>query len=249
MVDSQIPRIEAADDGGRRGLPLADRVYAALQRQIIEGAVPPESILYEGVLARQYGVSKAPVRVALKRLDLLGLVRSVPRVGYIVTSVGIDDLDEIFAMRLALEPLAAGLAATQATDEELDELELLAYEPLELARRPIETRAAALARSNTAFHQSVARLSGSRRLERSIRGLADELERVVHMLGRNAMLEEVTHQHSELLRVLRLRDPDEANQTMRRQLETDRDVLTRVLASWPSGATMRLPAAASQLSS
>jgi DNA-binding GntR family transcriptional regulator len=240
---------EAAEtDDERRGVPLADRVFTALQRDIIEATVPPESILYEGALARQYGVSKAPVRVALKRLDLLGLLRAVPRVGYIVTSVGLNDLDEIFAMRLRLEPLAAGLAARRATDDELDSLEVLAHEPLELARRPAAERASALARSNTAFHQSVARLSGSPRLERCIRGLADELERVVHMLGRDAALEEVTGQHSELLRILRQRDPDEAERTMLRQLEHDRVVLTRVLASWGSSATMRVPAAAKQLS-
>jgi DNA-binding GntR family transcriptional regulator len=225
------------------GAPLSDRVFGALQRRIIEGTAAPESILCEGTLARQYGVSKAPVRVALKRLDLLGLVRSVPRVGYIVTSVGLGDLDEIFTMRLELEPLAARLTAARATDSELAGLERLAFEPLELARQPIETRAAALARSNTAFHQSVARLSGSRRLERSIRALVDELERVVHMLGSNAMLDEVSGEHFELLRVLQRRDTDEAANTMRRQLEVDRIVLERVLAAWPAGA-MRLPAAA-----
>jgi DNA-binding GntR family transcriptional regulator len=225
------------------GAPLSDRVFAALQRGIIEGTAAPESILCEGTLARHYGVSKAPVRVALKRLDLLGLVRSVPRVGYIVTSVGLGDLEEIFTMRLELEPLAAGLTATRATDSELGALERLAYEPLALARQPIETRAAALARSNTAFHQSVARLSGSGRLERAIRGLVDELERVVHMLGSNALLGEVTGQHSELLRVLQRRDADEAASMMRRQLEVDRVVLEGVLAAWPAGA-MRLPASA-----
>jgi DNA-binding GntR family transcriptional regulator len=238
---------EATDD--RRGIPLSDVVHGSLKREIIEGTILPESILCEGTLARQYGVSKAPVRVALKRLDLLGLVRSVPRVGYIVTSVGFDDLDEIFAMRFVLEPLAASLAATCASDEELDALELLAHEPLELVRRPLETRAAEVARSNTIFHKSIARLSGNRRLERTIGRLADELERVVHMLGRNAMLEEVSGEHSELLRILRERDPEKAERTMRRQLETDRNVLVRVLDSWSASAGMRLPAPARQLSS
>ena len=139
-----------------------------------------------------------------------------------MTSVGLGDLDKIFTMRLELEPLAARLTAARATDSQLAGLERLAYEPLGLSRQPIETRAAALARSNTAFHQSVARLSGSGRLERAIRGLVDELERMVHMLGSNALLEQVAGQHSELLRVLQRRDVDEAARTMRRQLEVDR---------------------------
>ena len=149
-----------------------------------------------------------------------------------------------------LEPLAASLAATCASDEELDALERLAHEPLELVRRPLETRAAEVARSNTIFHKSVARLSGNRRLERTIGRLADELERVVHMLGRNAMLEEVSGEHSELLRVLRERDPYKAERTMRGpDSSTDRNVLVRVLASWSASAGMRLPAPARQLSS
>ena len=141
------------------------------------------------------------MRVALKRLDLLGLVRSVPRVGYIVTSVGwtTSTRSSRCASGWSRSPHVSPPRAPPTASS--PRLERLAHEPLGLSRSRSRRAQAALARSNTAFHQSVARLSGSRRLERAIRGLVDELERMVHMLG-SMRCSSRCGQHSELLRVL-----------------------------------------------
>jgi DNA-binding GntR family transcriptional regulator len=207
---------------------FADRIFVALKRDIIEGRLEPETIVVEGTLAQQFGVSKGPIREALKRLHQLGLVRAVPRVGYIVSSVSLGDLDEIFTMRLALEPVAARLAAQRASDVELEDLEAVARVPLELAHDPLAQRAPALARSNSEFHHTVAQLSRNGRLEATIAVLVDELERVVHMLGFEPLDEGLISEHSQLVATLRSRNADEAEQTMRRQLENDRENLTRV---------------------
>jgi DNA-binding GntR family transcriptional regulator len=225
---------------------IAGQVFSSLKREIIEARLEPETILVEGALAQRYGVSKGPTREALKRLEQIGLVRAVPRVGYIVSTVNLGDLDEIFTLRFALEPIAAGLAAQRASDAELDALETLAREPLELAQQPAAERAAALARSNTAFHRTIGRLSGNRRLEAAVGSLADDVERVVHMLGHEPMLDhELMGEHSELAQVMRGRVASVAEETMRRQLSNDYANLTRVaLASRQAGPRRLAPVTA-----
>jgi len=88
---------------------LAQQLYDSVKREIVEHRLRPETILAETTLAEQYGVSRAPAREALKRLATFGFVRVVPRVGYIVSNVSVRDFDEIFALRLVLEPLAFDL--------------------------------------------------------------------------------------------------------------------------------------------
>jgi DNA-binding GntR family transcriptional regulator len=208
-------------------VPVAQRVFEALKREIIEARLQPGAIVAEGTLAAAYGVSKAPIREALKRLTQLGLVRSVARVGYIVSNVNLGDLDEIFALRCELEPLAARLATARATQAQLDELERLALVDVHALGSPIEERAH-LASANSDFHRAVAALSGNRRLELAVGSLVDELERVLHMLAYDPLFDEVASEHAELVAVMRAGDAEAAASELRRQLASDHELLRRV---------------------
>ena len=110
----------------RCGRPsAAARVYRILKERILMCDYPPGSSLNEGRLAEQLEVSKTPIREALAMLVHEGFVEVLPRQGYRVTDLTIADVQEIFNLRLLLEPAAAGMAAEHATAEQLQALRAL----------------------------------------------------------------------------------------------------------------------------
>jgi DNA-binding GntR family transcriptional regulator len=214
---------------------LADHVFQHVKREIVENRLAPDTILAEGPLAARFHVSRAPAREALKRLAELGFVRGVPRVGYIVSSVGVHDYDEIFQMRLVLEPLATELAVARLTDADIERLERSAAEvavTLRIADRA--ERGERLAQVNSEFHREIASISGNQRLARTIGALIDELERVMRMLAYDPSVETVQDEHPSLVRVMCTGDAAGARRLMHEQLQHDYEVM-RTLVTAPRG--------------
>jgi DNA-binding GntR family transcriptional regulator len=218
---------------------LAEQLYDSVKRDIVEHRLPPDTILAEGALAERYGVSRAPAREALKHLATVGFVRVVPRVGYIVTSVRVRDFDEIFALRLVLEPLAVELAVPHlrpVADARLQEL----------AQRVVELGAARngsprlLAQANADFHREIAALAGNSHLERTIAGLLDELERFMHMLALSDAVSSLLDEHLTLLEAMRHGDPSSAAALMREQLLNDYTTMREVILRDATTVTLGL---------
>ena len=103
--------------------PLRDVVFETLRDAIIKQVLKPGERLMEIQLADEMGVSRTPVREAIRKLELEGLVVMVPRKGAYVAGVSMKDIHEVYEVRAALEMLAVSLAAERITDEELDALE------------------------------------------------------------------------------------------------------------------------------
>lgn len=108
--------------------PLRDIVFEHLRTAIITGALKPGERLMEVQLAEDMGVSRTPVREAIRKLELEGLVSMVARRGAYVSDLSIRDIAETFEVRAALESLAAGLAAERIVPEELEKLERVLVE-------------------------------------------------------------------------------------------------------------------------
>jgi len=98
---------------------LADRVFARLQDDIVRGEILPGSKVSETELASRYGVSRGPLREAIRRLESRKLLERVVHVGTRVASLSVNDLIEIYHVREALEGMAARLAAEHMTAEEV----------------------------------------------------------------------------------------------------------------------------------
>jgi DNA-binding GntR family transcriptional regulator len=156
------------------GRPLAAHVYQDLKQDILRCELRPGQAVYEGRLAERYGVSKTPIREALNALRHEGYVQVVPRRGYLIAPVSVQDVQHMFHVRLLLEPSAAELAAQRVTGEELAELRRLAQ------RRPGQGRTERMA-ANRAFHLAVAAASRNPRLVAFIGKLLEEVERVYHL--------------------------------------------------------------------
>ena len=153
---------------------LSDQAYGAIRSLIIECRLAPGSAVSEPELSAKLGQNRAGVRAALLRLSQQGLVRPVPRRGYVVSPLTLRDAHDIFGMRLLLEPPAAAEAAGR--------LDASAFRDVERAfasgyRRGDTRSTAAFLRANRAFRVIIAGAGGNRRLADAVAGLVDESER------------------------------------------------------------------------
>lgn len=152
-----------------------DRIYQALRKEILTLALTPRELLVESSLARRFGVSKTPIREALAVLQRDGLVEALPRKGYLVTPITVNDVHELFELRVALEGAAAELAATRMTPDELDALEALRA-PASVTR-PVDMQQ--FLDYNRGFHRAVARASRNSRLVKLIEQINEEMSRMI----------------------------------------------------------------------
>lgn len=152
-------------------LPLREHIVALLTNAILEGRIQPGERLNESLLARQWKVSRAPIREALQQLEEQGLVVCQPRRGMFVTHLKTDDRQKINSLRLVLEAEALELARERATPELLADLERRAL-VMEQAQgaNAIETT-----RLDLDFHRCLWKASGNEYLERTLASLTAPL--------------------------------------------------------------------------
>ncbi len=136
-------------------MPRSDVAYDAVRSKIVSGDYPPGSHLPEEAISEELGVSRTPVRAALRRLHDDGLVTLTPHRGAFVAEYTRADVDEVFDLRQILEARAARLASTLRTPDQLARLEELVEEMEVLSRREDSTQRDALHRNNQEFHELV----------------------------------------------------------------------------------------------
>jgi DNA-binding GntR family transcriptional regulator len=195
-----------------------DTAVEAVRDLILSGQYGPGARLGEADLAELVGVSRTPVREALRHLAAEGLVEIRPNKGARVVEWSADELDQVFDLRAQVEGLAARRAATRATAVQLDQLEQVAVEHLaqtQRRRRDLD-RVYAL---NSEFHGGVVALVGGASLPTVIGTLVHTavLVRTLHTFDDAAMLRSA-HHHLELVAALRARDPEWAESVMRSHL-------------------------------
>lgn len=138
--------------------PLRDKVVAELRRRIVDGDYPPGDRLTEDRLAEAFGVSRNPVREAIRVLEAEGFVVAQPRRGTVVATLSAQDVQDLFDVRLALEPLAARLAAGRAGPAAAIPLQELVVAAEEAAAAG---RLDCVAELNTRFHATICDFSGN----------------------------------------------------------------------------------------
>ncbi len=191
-------------------------VTDALRKAILRGDLPPGRRLGQKELAEQLGVSRIPLRDALRRLEEEALVRIDGRRGAWVTTLDTRDIAEIYELRILLEERAVCHVVNNLTDQDADDLLELAQAMDEAETDPIEGR---LARRE--FYDSLYRLAERPRMAKMILQLRDNVGRY-HILSDSGHSHEA---HAALLRSLKVRDVDTASTVLREHLEEARDDL------------------------
>ena len=141
--------------------PLREIVYEELKRQIMVGEIAPGTRMMEVELAEEMGVSRTPVREAIRKLEKEGLVTIEPRRGAYASDISAKDMVDILEVRQDLEGMAAGIAAQKITDDSRIELENIARKYKEsVDREDIEQ----IIRNDEAFHKYIVGLSENKTL-------------------------------------------------------------------------------------
>lgn len=149
-------------------MKAAQRAYTTLRAGIIEGAHPPGARITEQEIAESAGVSRTPVREALRRLEAEGLLRFVPHQGAFVTAWSVQDAEDIFELRAMLEGYGARLAAGKATSADVSELRLLAEAQCKEASERSPGYLERIADLNSKFHRRLLQVAASARLEATL---------------------------------------------------------------------------------
>ncbi len=152
--------------------PLRDIVLDAIREAIVNGQLNPGERLMEQQLAEDLGVSRTPIREAIRKLELEGFVLMLPRKGAYVADISIRDIAEVFEVRSAMEALAAGLAAQRITEEGLELLErnLVGYKE---AGDELEQ----IIENDTGFHEIIYNASRNNKLILILNNIRDQIQR------------------------------------------------------------------------
>jgi DNA-binding GntR family transcriptional regulator len=198
-------------DGREAGLPLGEAVFRALRRALRSGIYRPGDRLREEEVAQRLKVSRTPVREALGRLAMQGLVEPAGGRGLIVRSLSIAEVLELYAMRELLEGAAARLAAQHASRPEID-----ALTDLEAEFEKRSSDAPEMARLNLLLHETITRAARNRYLDAALQELQDGIALLgattFSVAGRPGS---AAKEHSEIIAAIAARDPDKAEQSAR----------------------------------
>ena len=146
-------------------LPLRDVVFYTLRQAILKGELEPGERLMEMQLAEQLGVSRTPIREAIRKLELEGLVLMIPRRGAIVAKITEKDLKDVLEVRASLERLSTKLACERMEEETIEELRE-AQEAFKAALRGDDITLQA--QKDVEFHTYIARCSKNKVIEKLV---------------------------------------------------------------------------------
>lgn len=155
-------------------LPLRDVVFNTLRQAILTGELKPGERLMEIHLANKLGVSRTPIREAIHKLELEGLVTMIPRRGAEVSQITEKSMQDVLEVRRALDALCAELACDRITDGELEKLRL-ACETFESAVRTKDTKK--IAQADVALHDIIVCATGNQRLIQLVNNLSEQMYR------------------------------------------------------------------------
>ena len=220
-------------------LPLRDVVFNTLRTSILTGELKPGERLMEIHLADKLGVSRTPIREAIRKLELEGLVTMIPRRGAEVAQITEKNLRDVLEVRRALDALAVELACERITEDELAELKK-ACENFELETK--RGNANQVAQADVELHDIILKASGNERLMQMISKLSQQmyryrLEYIKDEDKRHILLVE----HDQILKALSLRHVHEAKIAIREHIDNQEITILKNLKEQENDIQRKVP--------
>lgn len=208
-------------------LPLREVVFKTLRRAILKGELKPGERLMEIALAERLGVSRTPIREAMRKLELEGLVVMVPRKGAQVANITEKDLNDVLEVRIALENMAIEKACDRMKEEDIKML----WEAAEaFERTTIEGDLVKMAEADVDFHEIIYRASDNRRLNQVMNNLREQIYRYrVEYLKEEETRKMLVREHEEITKAIRDRDVELAQNITFQHLENQRRGIIRTI--------------------
>ena len=201
-------------------LPLRDVVFQTLREAILKGKLLPGERLMEIHLAQQLGVSRTPVREAIRKLELEGLVTMMPRKGAVVAEITVSELEDVLEVRKTLENLAVARACRNDDPEKLEELSR-AEEKFRKTLGGGDLMEAALA--DEQFHEVIYQMNGNRKLVQILSNLREQMYRFrIEYLKDVESYTTLMQEHNELRTALEHGDEELAQKVISQHVDRQR---------------------------
>lgn len=193
-------------------LPLRDVVFNTLRQAILKGELKPGERLMEIQLAQRLGVSRTPIREAIRKLELEGLVTMVPRKGAEVAKITEKSLRDVLEVRKALEELAMEIACDKITDDLIHQLQTA----LEEFKKAITSKElTAIAEADVNFHDVIYNATGNEKLILILNNLREQMYRyrIEYIKDYNSHLR-LVEEHETMIESLKNHDKEKATYTI-----------------------------------
>lgn len=211
--------------------PLRELVFESIREAIIGGQLPPGERLMEIQLAEEMGVSRTPVREAIRKLELEGLVVMIPRKGAYVSGLSMKDISEVFEIRGALEGLAAELASERITEEELENLE---RHLVRIAEGIEKGDITSVVEIDTDFHAMLYTACRNQRLGQIINNLREQIQRFRQTsLSYPGRMRLALEEHRRIVEAISARDPELARRLASEHIENAENSLMEAIRNEP----------------
>lgn len=208
-------------------LPLRDVVFNTLRQAILKGELEPGERLMEIQLAERLGVSRTPIREAIRKLELEGLVLMIPRKGAEVAKISEKSLRDVLEVRRSLEELAIELACQRMTEEEIRELD----EAQKDFQSAVECRDVMLmAETDEAYHDIIYKGTGNGRLVQILNNLREQMYRYRLEYIKDADKRQILLiEHDNILKAMKTRHVSEAKAAMREHIDNQEITVSKNL--------------------
>ncbi len=216
---------------------LREQAYQFIQRKILSQEYAPGQKLSELSVAEEMGISRTPVRSAIRELEHEGFLEQVPRYGTIVRKTDRRDISELYDMRQALEGFAAKRSAEKMSDDEIHELielcnqmDAIVAELQDSSGEMTEETLGRFVDADMQLHVAILRSTGNRRLMKSVSDsrLLSEWGRYARRPHDISMLGNTWKQHREIVNAIRSRDGMAAYKTMADHMEFSKDLALQI---------------------
>lgn len=198
-------------------LPLRDVVFNTLRQGILTGILKPGERLMEIHLAKRLGVSRTPIREAIRMLELEGLVTMVPRKGAEVARISKRDLSDVLEVRRVLDCLATELACERISE---DEKKLLASAEKEFKDATATKDAIKIAEADVKFHDVILQASGNKRLIQMMNNLAERIYRYrLEYIKDEKNHKQLIDEHAQIVKYLLCGNQSKAVEATKKHIE------------------------------
>ena len=198
-------------------LPMRDVVFKTLRQAILKGELEPGERLMEIQLAERLGVSRTPIREAIRKLELEGLVLMIPRKGAEVAKISENNLRDVLEVRRSLEELAIDLACQRMTEEELSELK----KTEERFAKAIQTgEVMEIAQTDESYHEIIYNSTKNQKLVQILNNLREQMYRYrLEYIKDEDKRQILLVEHDHIIKALSLRHVQEAKMAIREHID------------------------------
>ncbi|MBO5281581.1 MAG: GntR family transcriptional regulator [Lachnospiraceae bacterium] len=214
-------------------LPLRDVVFNTLRQAILTGELKPGERLMEIHLANKLGVSRTPIREAIRKLELEGLVTMIPRRGAEVAQITEKSMTDVLEVRRALDALCAELACERITEAETEQLHR-ACEAFEAAVKTRDLKK--IARADVQLHDIIVQATGNQRLVQLVNNLSEQMYRYRFEYIKDASQHQrLIEEHRIIYESIVKKDRETASQAARVHIDNQKKAIIAQIRSEKTG--------------